>query len=89
MDEIVTELKEINDVEELGLKLGLRMSTLESITIDYQPLKKQKTRVVYLWLERKDIVRKKQNELPTWKSLADTLEDLYPILSARIRDKYC
>ena len=89
LDEIVTELKDINDVEELGLKLGVRMSALESIKIDYQPLKKQKTQVIYHWLKRKDIVRQKQNERPTWGALADAIASLDPSLSARIRNKYC
>ena len=40
LNDIVTELESITDVEGLGLSLGLRMSALESIMIDYQPLEK-------------------------------------------------
>ena len=89
LKEVVTELEDIRDVEGLGLNLGLRMSALESIMTDYHSLEKQKTKVIYYWLKRKDVVRQKQNEFPTWKALADAVANLDPSSSERIRDKYC
>ena len=57
--------------------------------IDYQQQKRQKTKVIYHWLKRKDIVRQKQNELPTWAGLAESVASLDPVLSKRIRDQHC
>ena len=89
LKEIVTELEDINDVEGLGLNLGLRMSTLERIMTDYRLLERQKTKVVYHWLKRRGIVRQKQNELPTWAALAESVASLDHALSKRIRDQHC
>ena len=89
LKEIVTELEDITDVEGLGLNLGIRMSALERITIDYQLLEKRKTKVIYHWLKRKDIVRQKQNEHPTWSELADAVAAIDPALSERIHYKHC
>ena len=65
------------------------MSALERIMTDYQLLEKQKTKVIYHWLKRRGVVRQKQNELPTWAGLAESVASLDPVLSKRIHDKYC
>ena len=57
-------LDDITDVENLGLNLGIRMSALKRITISYPLMEKQKKKVIYYWLQRRDIVRHKQNEHP-------------------------
>ena len=88
MQTIVTELKDISDVQGLGLNLGIRMSALERIMTDYQPLDKQKTKVIYHWLKRKDIIRRKQNEHPTWGALADAVASLDPSLSEKIHHQH-
>ena len=90
MQEILTEFSDICDVETLGLGLGLRLSALEKIMTEHpQQLEKQKICVFSHWLKRRDIVRKKQNELPTWTGLADAVTRLDPKLSERIQCLYC
>ena len=85
MATILFELDDISDVHRLGLHLGLRMSALDKIRIDCHKLKDQKLTVIYYWLTRRDIVRRKQNEHPTWGRLADAVASLYPALGERIR----
>ena len=82
---IATDLSDITDVVSLGLNLGLRMSTLKKIMADYPQLERQKTEVIYYWLKRREIVRNKQNEHPTWDGLALAVARLDPSLSDRIR----
>ena len=85
MEAVVSVLDDIADAERLGLNLGIRMSALDKIKVDYPHLEGQKTRVVYYWLKRKDIVRRRQNELPTWDGLADAVASLDHALSEKIR----
>ena len=89
LDTVVDELHDIADVERLGLSLGIRMSALKKIKIEYPDLEGQKTNIVYCWLQRRDIVRHKQNEHPTWGGLADAVDKVNPSLSETIRRKYC
>ena len=89
MEIVVTELDDIADIEHLGLKLGIRMSALKKIQVDYPQLEGQKANVIYCWLQRRDIVRHKQNEHPTWSALADAVRLLNPSLSERIRRQHC
>ena len=89
MENIITELSDISDVETLGLKLGIRMSALEKIMFEYPQLERQKTKVIYYWLKRKDIIREKQNEHPTWDRLVRAVARLDPLLSDRIRHHHC
>ena len=86
---IATMLDGITDVEGLGLNLGIRMSALERIMYEYPHPRNQKATVIYHWLKRKDIVRQKQNVLPTWDVLATAVASLDPSLSDRIRDQHC
>ena len=64
LDTIVTELKDITDVLELGLALGIRKSALDKIMQDSTKLEKQKIEVIHYWLTRRDIVRQKPGEHP-------------------------
>ena len=89
MQEILTEFSDICDVETLGLDLGIRMSSLEKIMTEHPQLERQKTRVIYHWLKRRDIVQEKQDKHPTWTELADAVTKLDPTLSERIRRHYC
>ena len=89
LERIATELRDITDVVGLGLKLGIRMSALKKITADYPQLERQKTEVVYYWLKRREIVRDKQNEHPTWDGLAHAVARLDPALSDRIHHQHC
>ena len=88
MEIIVTELDDIADVERLGLNLGIRMSALERIIIDYPQLERQKTKVIFYWLKRREIIPRRQNEHPTWDRLADAVARLDPTLSQRIRHRH-
>ena len=88
MQAIATELKDITDVEALGLELGIRMSALERIMIDYPLLERQKKKVIFYWLKRRDIVRHKQNEHPTWNGLANAVAAFDPFLSKKIHHKH-
>ena len=89
LETVVNELNDIADVEGLGLALGIRMSALEKIALDNTKLDKQKTKVIYYWLTRKDIVRKRQGEYPTWDGIAKAVAKLNPLLSERIRHHHC
>ena len=82
-------LNDITNVESLGLNLGICMSASERITINYPLMERQKTKVIYYWLQRRDIVRHKQNEHPTLGALADAMRTLNPSLSDRIRLEHC
>ena len=89
LETVVSELHDVTDVEGLGLALGLRMSALKKITLDYPKLEKQKTEVIYHWLTRRDIVRQRQGEFATWNGLANAMYKLNPSLMERIRYKHC
>ena len=89
LETAVTELDNITDVEGLGLALGIRMSALEKIMLNCSNLDKQKTKVIYHWLIRKDIVRQRQGESPTWNGIADAVARLNPSLSERIHRRHC
>lgn len=86
---VVTKLNQITDIEGLGLALGIRMSTLEKIILDYPLQEKQKTKVIYYWLTRRDIIRQRQNEVATWDGLADAVDKLNPKLRDTIRHQHC
>ena len=89
LETLTMELSAINDIEHLGLALGIRMSALDKIRLDYSQVEKQKTRVIYYWLTRRDIVRQRQNEHPNRDGLADAVARINPGISDRIRQQYC
>ena len=86
---VLDELDAIVDVRGLGLYLGLRMSTLQKIREDERTLEKEKVKIIQYWLRRKDIIRDKEREMPTWSHLADAVARENRVLSMRIRDKHC
>ena len=88
METIITELKDITDVLELGLALGIRKSALDKIMQDNAKPKKQKIEVIHYWLTRRDIVRKKHGERPGWSGLADAVDEVDPSLSDKIRQQH-
>ena len=89
LDIVVAAVRDIADAEILGLDLGIRLSALDKIKADYPQLEKQKTRIIHCWLKRNEIVRRRQNEHPTWNALADAVASLDRALSERIRDQHC
>ena len=78
----------ISDVWLLGLSLGIRSSTLDMIEAEYRSSREGLTRVIYHWLRRRDIVRLRQHEDPTWKVLVDAVDRINPHLAMRIRWKF-
>ena len=89
LETVNTELSDVTDVEELGLALGIRMSALEKIVLDYPRVDKQKRKVIYYWLTRKEIGRQRRGESPTWNVIVSAVAKFNPALSERIRRKYC
>ena len=89
LQRIVTELNDIFDVQTLGLGLGIRMSSLEKIKTDNPQVEQQKTQVIYYWLKRRNIIREKQGERPTWTGLAYAVARLDPTLSEKIQHQHC
>ena len=89
LDIVVAAVHDVADAELLGLSLGIRLSALDKIKVDYPQVEGRKTRVIHSWIKRNDIVQRKQNEHPTWDALADALASLDLSLSERIRDQYC
>ena len=88
LDTVVTELKVVTDVMELGLALGIRKSSLDHIIQENTKLEKQKIEVIYYWITRKDIVRPRQGECPEWKGLADAVARVNPTLSHTIQNQH-
>ena len=89
LDMIVTELKDITEVLELGLALGIRKSSLDKIMQDNAKLEKQKIEVIHYWLTRRDIVRKKQGECPEWSGLANAVDRVNSSMGDKIRQQHC
>ena len=89
LQRIITELKDVLDVETLGLHLGIRLPALLKIKEDYHRLEKQKIQVLYHWLKRMEIIESKRSEEPTWTRLAEAIAELNPKLSEKIRRQYC
>ena len=79
----------MEDLEEIGLALGIRKSAIEEILKRKPTSKLQLKEVVYYWLKRKDIIRLKKDIVPSWGQLVDAVADVSKELSRRISDKYC
>lgn len=81
-------LEAIGDISEwkpLGLALGLHISTLSKISVQYKDVQSCKYEVVSAWLMRKDMVIKKCP--PSWKSLVTAVNGnlvMYPHLAKKI-----
>ena len=88
MDTVVSELKDISDVLELGLALGICKSALNKIMQNNTKLEKQKIEVVHYWLTRREIVRQKQGESPVWSRLAGAVARLNLALSEKIHHQH-
>ena len=77
------------DAELLGGNLGIHLSALDKIKVDYPQLEEQNMRVIHCWLKRNNIVQRRQNEHPTWDALSQAVDSLNRSLSEMIRDQYC
>ena len=90
MRRIISELNDISNIEPLALNLGIRMSAWLKIEAKHpQQVEKQKTRVLYYWLSRMEIIEDKQSEDLTWAKLAEAIAEIDPRLSKGIQCKYC
>ena len=86
---ILEELHQVTDVQSLGLNLGLCLSAIFKILDEYKSLEQQKARIIWLWLQRKDIIPDKQSCLPTWCELVNAVSKDSAVLSQKIESKHC
>ena len=77
------------DAELLGGNLGIQLSALDKIKVDYPQLEEQNMSVSHCWLKKNNIVQRRQNEHPTWDALSQAVDSLNPSLSEMICDQYC
>ena len=89
LHQVLEEVYDITEVVQLGLNLGLHPKAIVKIKLENKTLEDQKTWILFAWLERNDIVPKKQSCLPTWSELADAVAKESNALSRSIRLKYC
>ena len=87
--DIIEEIKTVNQVQDLGLHLGLLITAIEEIQKDFATVKEQRTQVIKYWLKRIEIIRQMQSCRPTWSQLADAVAKQDTDLSDHIRRKYC
>ena len=71
LDEIQESIKEIVDWKDLGLKLGLYLSTLEEIELDHNRVKNRKREMLAAWLRREDNSKDR-----TWSTLVDAVHKM-------------
>ena len=83
---VLDELENISDIHSLGLNLGIRMAALKEICQLWPP-SQQKMEVIFSWLTRKDIIKEKLGEVPTWNFLADAVERESRVMAQKIRSK--
>ena len=89
LQEVLSEIKSVSQVQNLGLALGLLVTAVDEIRKDFTSVKEQKIQVIKCWLKRTDIIRKMQSCPPTWSQLADAVAEDDVALSKSIRQKYC
>ena len=90
LQRIITELRDMSDVEPLALNLGIRMTAWLRIMAEHpQQVETQKRRALYHWLKRMEIIESKQSEHPTWIGLAEAVAGFDPMLSEKIRRQHC
>ena len=58
------ELQDVNDWVMLGIYLGIKMSKLEEIEVDYPSLARRRTQMLQEWLN---------NVTPTWSAVVQAL----------------
>ena len=86
---ILEEIRQVTDIEGLGLNLGLHISAINKIQDEYKSPEQQKRRIIRHWLRRKDITPDMKSCLPMWEVLADAVAKENFALSFEIRAKYC
>ena len=86
---ILKEIRQVTKIESLGLSLGLHMSAIDKIQADYRSSEEQKTRIIWHWLQRKDIIPNRQSHDPSWNELCNAVAEEDAALSHKIRAKHC
>ena len=86
---ILEEIHQVTKIERLGLNLGLHMSAIDKIQAEYSSPEERKTRIIWHWLQRKDIIPNRQSHDPSWNQLCNAISKESTALSLRIRAKYC
>ena len=89
LQNVLTEIESVTEVESLGLNLGLLISTIDEIQQDCATVKKRRIQIIKCWLRRTGIIREMQACPPTWSQLADAVAKQNQALSDHIRSKYC
>ena len=89
LGQVLDEVQGVIQPTSLGIYLGILPPTVYKIERDYKTTDEQMTKILYAWLQRKDIIPDKQSRLPTWSELADAVAKESTALSNKIRHKYC
>ena len=75
LDDVMSLLRDLNDWQSLGLKLGLLHTTLKRIEEEQQRvISKCKTEMLATWLQQQDNVAKKG--VPSWSTLKTALMNI-------------
>ena len=86
---VLTEIKSVNQVQDLGLALGLLPSAIDEIQKDLATVKDQRREVIKYWLNRRQIIRDLKSCPPTWSQLADAVAEENAALGDCIQCQYC
>ena len=85
---ILNALEKISEVDLLGIRLGLQLSTVERISKECQSVEQKKVSIIKTWLRRNDIVPYLQSHCPTWTQLAEAVAKENVVVAETIRRKY-
>ena len=82
ISEVVSLLKEVTELEELGVHLGLSLSTIKEIGSIRGELSEKRIKLISRWLQ--------SDPHASWAKLAKALLKLnYRVLASRIHQQYC
>ena len=87
--QVLDEVQGVIQTTNLGINLGISPLTVFKIEKDYKTIDEQKTKILFTWLQRQDIIPDMQSRLPSWSELADAVAKESTALSMNIRRKYC
>ena len=84
---MLTKIESVNEVEFLGLALGLLITVIEKIQVDVASVREQKIKSIKCWLKGTEVIQ--SCTPPTWSHLADAVDKTGVTHSNSIRHKYC
>ena len=67
--EVLTKIDSVNEVEFLGLALGLLITVIEKIQVNFAPVREQKIEIIKCWLKGTKVIQ--SHPPPTWSHVAD------------------